>query len=321
MVERYPAVLNCPRPRLRCCSRMTIRNWGCTAAICLAVMTGCGPAGTPAQKDGAHAAKAGSGVASTTQAVPVEKRTLLIFAAASTAPALEKVLDGYRAEHGVSVMVSAGSTGTLGKQIQEGADVDLFLAASAAWGTKLADEKRVAEQVDLFRNQLVIVVPQDSSEQQVAMEELGHPRFKTIAIGDPESVPVGIYAKQALVKAAVWPAVESKLAVGDDVQQVCLFVSRGEADAGIVYESESRVDGLRKAGDVPTKLSEPIRYPLIKLNRTEPHPLADDLYQYLQSERALRIFREAGFLVGPTATTVPGNGSDSGAQSKPAGKN
>ncbi|MDD2483916.1 MAG: molybdate ABC transporter substrate-binding protein, partial [Eubacteriales bacterium] len=84
-------------------------------------------------------------------AVPVE---LSISAAASLTEALTEIQEAYEAESGNTLLLNFGSSGTLQKQIEEGAPCDLYISAStkhmdALSAAGLIDE---ASRIDLLGN-------------------------------------------------------------------------------------------------------------------------------------------------------------------------
>ena len=119
---------------------------------------------------------------------------------------------------------------------------------------------------DVLGNRLVLVAPADSKlELKIAPNftlaaVLGNGRLAT---GDPDSVPVGRYAREALTKLGVWNSVENRLARADSVRSALAFVDRGEAPLGIVYETDALIDKKVRVVDIfPDDTHLPITYPI-----------------------------------------------------------
>lgn len=135
---------------------------------------------------------------------------------------------------GVTVEGTYASSGDLQQQIESGLDADVFFSAATSNMDTLVDENLVDKDtvVDLLKNDVVLITPKDS--------KLGIKGFKditkadTIAIGDPESVPAGKYAKEILTNLGVYDEVEKKASLGASVIEVLSWVAEGSADAGIV---------------------------------------------------------------------------------------
>jgi molybdate transport system substrate-binding protein len=188
----------------------------------------------------------------------------------------------------------------LAKQIAEGASVDLFLSANHQWVDFLDKKEMVAERHDLLGNELVVVVLADSTLSIATPEDLLLDDIAHIALGDPDSVPSGVYAKQALSKRGLWEKLGDKRVAAEDVRHALVMVETGAAEAGIVYVSDIAVSRkVKLAFPFESGLTEPIVYPLALLKQGVDHPAAPEFYRFLQSEPATAFFRQAGFHVPP----------------------
>lgn len=226
--------------------------------------------------------------------VLAEERVTL-FAAASTAAAVEEIAAAFTAETGIEVVVSPGPSSGLAKQIQQGAPADVFLSADQPNADYLEEEGFVGERIKLLRNRLVVIVPADSEEAIDELADLTGAAFRRIALAE-EKVPVGEYARQALDSAGVLAAVAAKSVGGVDVRAALQYVARGEVDAGFVYHTDALGSSkVRVALEVDPALHRPIEYPLVLVKRGAVRPAARRFFEYLQGEFAGDIFREAGF--------------------------
>jgi molybdate transport system substrate-binding protein len=232
------------------------------------------------------------------------QQSVLLFAAASTGPVLDEIRAEFRKVHPeIEVRSNYAATSTLARQIEQGAEADLFLSANQKWVDFLVEKELVAAQQDLLGNTLVIAVPADSRVALTRPEDLLDPQIERLALADPEAVPAGIYAKQALTKLDLWEQLRSKVAAADNVQQALAFVASGAAQAAIVYETDAAVSrSVRVALRIDPKLSEPIRYPLALLKHGAGGAGARELYRFLLSPEAAVIFRRHRF----TVLTAPG---------------
>jgi molybdate transport system substrate-binding protein len=236
-------------------------------------------------------------------------QTLYVHAAASTQDALNEALDLYKKTNSVNVAANYASSAALAQQISQGSPADLFLSASLEWVELLEKENRVARRKDLLGNQLVLIVPSDSKLALTKLEDLSSADISHLALADPDSVPAGKYAKQALEKAGVWNDVEGRIARGSDIRQALAFVEQGEAEAGIVYATDASASkAVRVVYEIPASLSEPIVYPLalIKPEVSETKPAGTDntaedeaLFDFLSSPEAAAVFAKHGFEILP----------------------
>ena len=189
-----------------------------------------------------------------------------MFAAASTTNALNEIKAQFTKDSGVAVQTSYAASSTLAQQIVHGAEADLFISADTKWADFLAEKDQVVRQQDLLGNRLVIVVPADSKIEVKKPEDLLAAGIEHLALGEPQSVPAGIYAKQALTKLGLWDQLKAKVVSAEDVRHALTYVETGSAEAGIVYATDAAVSKkVKVAAEIPEKLTGPVRYPLVLL--------------------------------------------------------
>ena len=222
-----------------------------------------------------------------------------VSAAVSLTEAMQAAAEDYASTGGGPVRFNFGPSNALARQIVAGAPVDVFVSADQAQMDVVARAGRVVDgsRVDLLRNQLAIVVPDDRRRTLAGIRDLLEPSFRRIAIGDPAAVPAGVYAKQYLQAAGVWKAIEPRLVPCASVRATLASVDQGSADAGIVYATDVRAAAHSVvAWLVPVDRGPRIVYPAA-LIRDAPAPQAARRFlDYLRSSRATRIFVRYGFL-------------------------
>ena len=239
---------------------------------------------------------------------PVAGEEILVFAAASTGAALEDVAAAYAAAGGGRVRFSLAATSALARQVESGAPADLFLSANALWMDRLEDVGVLAagSRSYLFRNQLVLVAPQDTELEPVTVDAkldleamLGDGR---LAIAEPVAVPAGIYARQALESLGIWERLQARTAPASDVRHAALLVRRHEVPLGIIYWTDARATpGLRVLGTFSSELHDPVAYWVAQL-ADAPAPAAAAAFRaFLQSDTARTIFSRHGFAPPPDA--------------------
>jgi len=227
---------------------------------------------------------------------------LVVLAAASTAAAMDEVAAMFAAAGLGRARVSYASSAALARQIEAGAPVDVFLSANTTWMDYL-DERSLIDATsrsDFLGNTLVLVAPRDSPlELRIApgfllAEALGEGR---LAMGDPDTVPAGIYGRDALTSLGAWHAVVRRVAAAPDVRAALALVSRGEAAAGIVYASDVLgVERVRVLGRFPAESHGAIVYPLAAVEGRM-SPLVAAFLDFLRSSEAEDAFRRHGFIV------------------------
>ena len=233
-------------------------------------------------------------------AATAQARDVNVFAAASLANALAAVAKAFSAQSVHHMKVILAGSSTLARQIEAGADADLFLSADEAWMSYL-EERGLIDPLSrrrLLTNSLVLVVPiaRSKSLQITAnrkwLEELGKGR---IAVGDPEHVPVGKYAMSALKALEVWASVQQRLATSLHTRAALAWVERGEAAAAIVYATDARASrAVVVAGQFPDSASAGIAYPIGRLVGKN-NDAVEAAYKFILGVEARGIFRQHGF--------------------------
>ena len=225
---------------------------------------------------------------------------LTILAAASLTDVCNEIKTEYEAAHpNVTLHFSYGASGALQTQIEEGAPVDVFFSAAMKQMNALQDEKMIDTDsvVKLLENKLVMIVPAGSTLELKEFSDVLN--ANTIAIGDPESVPAGQYAKEAFTNLGIWDALQEKtLSLGTNVTEVLEWVAAGSADIGFVYKT----DAMSKAGQVDIvaeapegSLENPVIYPVGQLTNAANPEGAAAFLEFLQTKEALAVFEEYGF--------------------------
>jgi molybdate transport system substrate-binding protein len=222
-----------------------------------------------------------------------------IFAAASTREALQQITADFQAETGQAVELSLGASSDLARQIEQGAPADLFLSADQAWADYLADRSLVVERRDRLTNRLVVIVPAASALHLSNLTELAGPEVQRLALAGA-AVPAGRYARQALKRTDIWDSLKDRVLEGRDVRATLTYVSRGEAEAGIVYATDVGASpDVRVVLEIAADLHDPIRYPLVLLQRQSIQSATRRFYDYLNSDKTVKVLRRAGFGVLP----------------------
>lgn len=221
---------------------------------------------------------------------------MLIAVAASGAEAVTQVGKGFTRETGIPIAVNAAASSFLAQQIAAGMPAALFLSANPEWVDNLEQRNLVSRRCDLLGNSLVAIAPAGTPEPLADAGALLSDTIKHISIGDPEAVPAGRYAKQALSALGLWHTLLPKIVPCMDVRQALIYVERGDAEAGIVYATDAAItQKVRILFTLDDFLDTPVRYPLALLSGAGETAGAQRFFDYLRSPAAGRIFMEHGF--------------------------
>ncbi|WP_407412968.1 molybdate ABC transporter substrate-binding protein [Methanobrevibacter sp.] len=213
----------------------------------------------------------------------------------------EKLIPMFEEKYpGAKVTPTYGSSGDLQTQIENGLETDVFMSAANKQMNALIDEGLVDNDTNLqfLENKVVLIVPADSDANISSFEDLKNVDG-TIAIGDPESVPAGQYAKEALTNLGIWDSIESKLSLGTDVTAVLNQVAQGSADCGIVYATDAKsTEDVKVVCEAPEDaLDTPVIYPVAMIKDAKDADAAQAFLDFLQTQEAKDIFVEYGFTI------------------------
>jgi len=220
-----------------------------------------------------------------------------ISAAASLTDACKEIIPAFNAGHpNVKILANYSASGSLAKQIVQGAPADIFISASPEWMTYLADQHRIVQETvsDLAYNTLVFI-----GREPISVASLAELRgLSRIAIGSPRSVPAGQYAQQAMVGAGIYEDLlaGNKLVMAQDVRQALLYADRAEVDGAFVYKTDALL--AQKATilfSVPENLYDRIAYPMALTVEGAEKSAAREFETFLKGLEAKAILKKFGF--------------------------
>lgn len=241
------------------------------------------------------------------------KTELVVFAAASLTETLTQLGEEYMAEHpDVSLVFNFDSSGTLKTQIQEGADVDLFLSAGqkqmdqlditadSAVNTEGLDFVLEGTRLDILENKVALAVPEGNPAGIQSYEDLAdglQAGTVLLAMGNAD-VPVGQYTQkifayfgldeQALAEAGC-------ITYGSNVKEVTTQVTEGAVDCGIIYQTDAFSDNLTVVDTATAEMCGQVVYPAAVMKVSKNPEAAKDFLSYLTSEAGDKVFAEVGF--------------------------
>lgn len=233
----------------------------------------------------------------------VQGAEVRVYAAASLTDVITELAQRYEKQHGnISIKTAFAGSATLAKQIENGAPADVFISADKEWADYLAQRKLLASdsRKDLLVNSLVLIAPRTATVPiELTADKTLVDQFQgKLCTGDPASVPVGKYARQALGYYGWWDSIASRLVGTEDVRTALAFVERGECALGIVYKTDAQMSQkVSVVAQFPAQAHQPIVYPgaLTKIAGND----AAAFWQFLQSPEAIAVFNRYGFSASP----------------------
>lgn len=226
-------------------------------------------------------------------------KTLTISVAASLKESMLEIEKLYqKVNPTVKLNFNFGGSGALAQQIRQGAPVDVFFSAAKEPFEALEKEQHIAESSDLLGNELVLIMHKDTEKSIDNFRQLSPDLIDRLALGTVETVPAGQYAKELLESLNLWESLQEQVVFAKDVREVLAYVETGNADAGVVYQTDAisskQVKIIAKA---EAALHTPIVYTVGTLSNTKMVEEADEFFRFLQTDEAKQVFIKHGFTV------------------------
>lgn len=231
-------------------------------------------------------------------AAPLCAAELTVHAAASLTDALKELAPVYEKTSGDKLFFNFAASSALARQIQEGAPGDIFFSADEAKMDTLDKAGLVAPgtRENLLGNTLVFVVPFDSKIAIASAADLAKPEIKKIAIGEPSTVPAGVYTKEYLTQLGLWDKLLPKMTPTENVRAALAAVESGNVEAGAVYKTDALISRkVRIACEVPAAEGPKIVYPAAALKESKSPAQARKFLSFLAGGEARAVFQKYGF--------------------------
>jgi molybdate transport system substrate-binding protein len=223
---------------------------------------------------------------------------LIVSAAASLTNALPEIGKVFEKQHpGIKIIYNFAASGPLLQQIAQGAPVDIFASADQKTMNQAVDKGLivVASRKNFVSNTLVLIAPEKSVLPLAALKDLAAPEIKRVALGNPETVPVGRYTREALTQAGLWDTLKPRFIYGESVRQVLDYVGRGEVDAGFVFATDAAIAKGKVKTLAAVQGHQPIVYPVALVAASGKQALAQSFVDFVMSPPAQEIFSKFGF--------------------------
>lgn len=224
---------------------------------------------------------------------------VVVSAAISISEAMQHAAFEFEVASGTTVTLNIGGSDTLATQLIAGANVDLFVSADLRQMNRVEVDGGIltATKLNLLSNQLVLVIHSDNPREFSGIEDLAESNIRRVAMGDPDAVPAGVYARQFLQVSGLWNEIRDKVVPMRNVRAVLAAVEAGNADAGFVYRTDVRlVENIKIAVAIPVGKGPEILYVAAVTTNGPNESGARQLLDFLRSEAATQIFEGYGFI-------------------------
>lgn len=225
---------------------------------------------------------------------------LIVFGAASLTETLTEIGAGFEETTGTAVIFNFDSSGTLKTQIEEGAPCDLFISAAPLQMNQLEELGLIdsSTRLDLLENKVTLATSEGNPSGLKGFDDLAEKLQNGtvfLAIGNRD-VPVGQYTEKIFSYYGIDEAeVSSSLTYGSNVKEVTTQVSEGSVDCGIIYATDAFSAGLKVIDEATPEMCGQVIYPAAVIAESDNHEKAEEFLSYLQSDKAVEIFRSVGF--------------------------
>lgn len=223
---------------------------------------------------------------------------LTVSAAASLQQVMTEIQQVYTTVRpDIRIIYNFGASGSLQQQIEQGAKVDIFISAANQQMDALADKGLILAdtRINLLTNKIILIVSK-GDKRISGFQDLTSDRITKIAIGEPNSVPVGKYAKEVLTYFKIFEQVKNKLIFAKDTRQVLNYVETENVDAGVVYLTDAKSSNLVDiVATASNSFHSPIVYPIAVMKNNRNTIAAKDFIRFLDSKAARNIYNKYGF--------------------------
>jgi molybdate transport system substrate-binding protein len=230
-----------------------------------------------------------------------DNRPSLVAAAANLQPVLGELVPLFERQQAGRITLNTGSSANLVRQIQQGLPAELFLSADEDFALRLFDAGLTLDRGVVYATgRIALIVPADSPlalDAQLKGLAAGLSSVNKFAIANPELAPYGKAAVQALQKLGLWPALQSKVVLGESIAQTTQYVSTGAAQAGITALSMALAPELARRVRyvvIADDLHAPVRQRMVLLKSAR--PAARAFYEFLQSPAARAVMKRYGYV-------------------------
>ncbi|MGL5695273.1 MAG: molybdate ABC transporter substrate-binding protein [Peptostreptococcaceae bacterium] len=222
---------------------------------------------------------------------------LNISAAASLKEAMVELEAEYKKENeNIKLVVNFGASGSLQRQIEQGAPCDIFISAGTKQMTSLEEDGLLlnGSNKNLVENDLVLVISKGSEISSI--DDLKSDKVKHIAVGEPESVPAGKYADEVLTNLNLKEYIKDKLVFAKDVKEVLAWTASENTEVGFVYYSDALMnDSVNVVLTTPIDSHSPIVYPVAIIKNSKKIEEAQKFEDFLFTDKAQEILQKYGY--------------------------
>jgi molybdate transport system substrate-binding protein len=225
-----------------------------------------------------------------------------VFAASSLQDSLKEIGTAFERRTDVRIVFNFAASSVLARQIEEGAPADIFFSADEAKMDALVAKGLIDKdtRASPLSNLLVIVTPRENAVEIKSVQDLTNSSVGRIALADPKTVPIGIYARQYLQKQGLWESVQRKTIIVENVRAALAAVEAGNAEMAFVYQTDAAISrAVKIAVAIPREKGPKISYSVALVANAPHSPAVRQFLDYLTGEKGAKVFQKFGFITQP----------------------
>jgi molybdate transport system substrate-binding protein len=226
--------------------------------------------------------------------------TLTVSAGAGLKPVLEDIQKAYKQQQpNINITYNFAASGVLQRQIEQGANIDVFIAASSKNMNELQQKGLLllGTRKNLIKSRIALITAKNTTGIS-SFQDLTKPTVKRIAIGEPRSVPLGVYAEEIFKYLGITEQVKPKLVYTRSALEIVNFVESGNVDVGIVHDTTvTASEKVKVVAIAPPTSHSPVIYPVAILNNSKNQAAAKSFVQFLFSQQVRPLYKNHGYTV------------------------
>lgn len=226
-----------------------------------------------------------------------EPATISVYSAYGLNAPLDTIVENFEKDHpNVKVEVTYGGSVTFKNEIVQGARPDIFISADSKQITELNQFNLLSEDIlsNFLHNHLVIITPINSNID--SLFELANSNIKSICVGDPNVISLGMYSEQLIQYYNLENILSSKIEYEASQEEIVRKISDNECSAGIVFMTtvigNENVRIIKSANN--SSIAD-VGYSAAVLADSENMELSKEFLKYLVAEESGQLFKGNGF--------------------------
>ena len=192
-----------------------------------------------------------------------------------------------------------GASGSLQRQIEQGAPVDVFMVADAEKMDSLEEQGLIISETrqDILKNKIALVTASDNNLELTNFNDITQESINLVGLGEAKTVAAGRYTQEILDSLNIADEVYAKAVYGKDVRQIVNYVATGNVEVGIVFQTDAKnTNNIKTITTAPKESHSPIICPIAVIKDSQNTETGKEFIEFLTSNQAQAVFENYGFI-------------------------